>query len=158
MALGAVAGYDDERVTEELARAAHDPDEGVRNAAIGFLAGRRGATAVLIGLLFRHRALPRLHEALAHPAPDRVSGLLAALETADDERAPLLTSALARMQRPEAAAALLRALQLPNLPARKAAAMTLAGIGTRDALVALRAAAASDPDPEVRRICALVLA
>jgi HEAT repeat protein len=158
VALGALAGYDQDQVTQELARAALDPDEGVRNAAIGFLAGRRGATPALIELLGRYRSLPRLHEALAHPSADRVSGLLTALGSADDETAPLLTSALARMQRPEAASALVRTLQLPHLPARKAAAMTLAGIGTREALTALRVAASSDADPEVRRICALVLA
>jgi HEAT repeat protein len=158
VALGALASYDEDRVTQELARAALDPDEGVRNAAIGFLAGRRGATPALIGLLSRYRSLPRLHEALAHPSADRVSGLLTALGSADDEIAPLLTSALARMQRPETAGALVRALQFPHLPARKAAAMTLAGIGTREALSALRTASANDADREVRRICALVLA
>ena len=158
VALGAIAVYESQAVTTVLATAAEDTDEAIRNAAIGFLAGRRGSTPILIDLLRRHRSTPRLYDALAHGSADRVSELMAALEKADDFTAPLLTSALARMQRPDASAALLKALTLPHLPARKAAAVTLAGIGTRDALIALRAAAASDPDPEVRRICALVLA
>ncbi len=158
VALGAIAGFDHQDVTDVLAAAALDQDEAIRNAAIGFLAGRRGATPVLIELLRQQRSSPRLHDALAHGSSDRVGGLLAALETADDETAPLLTSALARMQRPDALAALTRSLKMPHLPARKAAAMTLAGMATRDALASLRAAAASDPDPEVRRICALGLA
>jgi HEAT repeat protein len=95
--------------------------------------------------------------ALAVPSPDRVAGILAALEGADDELAPVLASALARMGDSLGRTALLRALALPNPGARKAAAATLGGLGTREALAALRASAVDDPHPEVRRICAAVL-
>jgi HEAT repeat protein len=62
------------------------------------------------------------------------------------------------MHRPEATAALLEALTFPSLPARKAAAATLGAVGNALAIDALKRAAADDPDPEVRRICALALA
>jgi HEAT repeat protein len=160
VALAALAGFEDPVVTEVIGHAAEDDDEGVRNAAIGFLAGRRGvdATARLVELLRRSPGTPRLHQALALASADRINGLERALQVADDELAPLLTSALARMARPEATAALIGTMASPHLPARKATAMTLAGVATREALETLRAGAAGDPDPEVRRICALVLA
>ena len=84
-------------------------------------------------------------------------GLSAALETADDETAGALTSALARMRRPDATAALLGTMTSANSRARKAAATTLAGLGQADALEILRVAAANDPEPEVRRVCSVLL-
>jgi HEAT repeat protein len=45
-----------------------------------------------------------------------------------------------------------------NVAARKAAATALRAIGNRDALEAIRRAAAHDGDPAVRRICAILLA
>jgi HEAT repeat protein len=159
VALSALAPFDGSEVTAALASAASDPDEGIRSAAIGFLAGRPGreATTVLIDLLRRSPASPRLHQAVALPTPERIPGIFEALRTADDELAPLLTSALARMGRADAMTVLARVMSLPHVPARKAAAMTLAGLGTREALDTLMGAAAADPDPEVRRICSLVL-
>jgi HEAT repeat protein len=61
------------------------------------------------------------------------------------------------MRDPAAGPALVRALGLVNTAARKAAATTLGGIGSKEALGALAAAAARDADPEVRRICAVLL-
>jgi HEAT repeat protein len=159
VAVSALGGFDDPSVNELLGGMAGDPDEAVRNGAVGALAARPGpeATSVLIGLLERAVDGEAVWKALAVPSPDRVAGILAALERADDELAPSLASALARMGDAAGAAALLRALALANPSARKAAAATLGGLGSREALAAVRTAAVEDPHPEVRRVCAAVL-
>jgi HEAT repeat protein len=159
VAVSALAGFDDESVNQLLGDAVDDPEESVRNGAIGALAGRpgRAATAVLIGLLRRAPDSHRVHQALALPTPERVGGIMAALATADDELALELTWALARLGDAAGSAALLEALALANPAARKAAATTLGGLGTNEALSALKVVAVEDPHPEVRRICAVVL-
>ncbi len=159
VAVSALAGFPGKEVLPALARAAGDADESVRTAAIGFLAGRPDleATQLLVELLARGPSAEKVLAALAIPSEGRITGLIAALESADDEAAPLLTSALARMHRADATAALFRAFRLPSVPARKAAASALGALGTREALDVLAAAASGDPDPEVRRICALLL-
>jgi HEAT repeat protein len=98
-----------------------------------------------------------LTAALANVVEGRVATVVAALETADDEIAPVLTGALARMHRADASAGLLAAMDSSNVCARKAAAPTLAAVGTPEAVAALQRALGGDPDPEVRRICALLL-
>jgi HEAT repeat protein len=62
------------------------------------------------------------------------------------------------MRRPDAVAALMGVMKSPALAARKAAATALAVVGGKNALAALSAAAESDPEPEVRQICLLLLA
>jgi hypothetical protein len=109
-------------------------------------------------LLVASRAQGPLLTALSTPVPGRIEGILDALATADDELSPLLTAALARMRLPGAHAALLEALQLPRAPARKAAATTLAAVATREGFAAVERASRTDPDPEVRRVSASVLA
>jgi HEAT repeat protein len=160
VAVSALAGFDAPEVNELLARAVEDRDESVRNGAVGALAGRQGpdATSVLIDLLGRSVNFPLVQQALAYPSPERIAGILAGLEGADDDLAPELTSALARMGDAAGAAALMKALTLQNPAARKAAAATLGGLGSREARAALAVAATEDPHPEVRRICAVVLA
>jgi HEAT repeat protein len=160
VALGALASFDHPAVVPPLRRGARDEDETVRNAAISYLAGRRDreSTAALIELAKVAINSRQVLEALAVPSRDRIAAILAGLEGSDDELAPLLTAALARMRRPEANVALVDAMSLPNVAARKAAASTLAGVGTAEALEALRTAAREDPDPEVRRICGVVIA
>ncbi len=160
VAISALADLSEPGITAVLARAAADPEETVRASAIGFLASRPGqeATNVLISLLPDPDRRQAAREALAIRAQGRVDALLTALEHADDELAPELTAALARMRRGEATAALFRALEIGNAPARKAAASTLAALGSRQAMDALQVHAAGDPDPEVRRVCALLLA
>jgi HEAT repeat protein len=159
VAVSALGGFDAPSVNDLLGRMAGDEDGSVRNGAVSALAARPGpeATGVLIRLLGRPVTDEAVWRALALASPDRVVGILAALEGADDELAAALASALARMGDALGAAALLRALALPNPAARKAAAATLGGLGTRDALAALRTAAVEDPHAEVRRICAAVL-
>ena len=155
VAIGALAEFDSADVVPTLAHAATDPDEGVRSAAIGYLSTRPGAdtTAALVARVVdpvtRHRAL----EALAVAADDRVDGVLAALESADADTAPLFVAALTRMRRPSSQAAIAAALGFDNVNARRAAAAALAATGTPEAHDALRRAA-SDPDPVVRRLCA----
>jgi HEAT repeat protein len=87
-----------------------------------------------------------------------VAGLSAALHRADDELAALLTGLLARANRPEATAALFEAITLPNVAVRRAAATTLSALGGREAIATLQRLASQDPDTEVRRVCALLLA
>ena len=83
-------------------------------------------------------------------------GLLQALRWADDEQAPVITNALARMHRPESRQALLEALRTAPVAGRKAVVASLASLRGHDVDEALAIAAETDPDPEVRRVCAAV--
>jgi HEAT repeat protein len=103
------------------------------------------------------RLRARAQAALSLPGEHRVAGLLSALRAADDEVAALITTILVRLQRPDATAALFEALTLPNSAARKAAATTLGALGSREAYAALQRLATEDPDPELRRVCGLLL-
>lgn len=158
--LSALANIDAPETLAALARAARDPDESVRIAAIGFLGERPGAeaTQILAGFLTDPALGERARAVLAVPQPHRVAGLSAALRTADDELAALLTALLARLNQPEATAALFEAVTLPNAAVRRAAATTLSALGSREALSTLQHLSAEDPDAEVRRVCALLLA
>jgi HEAT repeat protein len=155
VAIGALAEFDAPDVVPALAHAASDPDDGVRSAAIGYLSTRPGseATAVLVQRLLEPSTRDRALEALAVAADERVDGVLAALETADADAAPLLMAALTRMRRPSSQAAIAAALAFDNVHARRAAASSLVALGTTEAREALQRAA-SDPDPVVRRVSA----
>ncbi|HVZ87464.1 MAG TPA: HEAT repeat domain-containing protein [Polyangia bacterium] len=159
VALSAVAGFDRPEVLRALVGSASDADDGVRAIAIRLLSAMPGAaaTAALTGLLQDATAREPILAALSVHVEGRVPGLSAALEGADDETAGALTSALARLRRPDATAALMGAMTSPNSRARKAAATTLAGLGNREAIHILKLAAEADPEPEVRKICALLL-
>lgn len=158
VAIGALAEFDVADVIPALAHAASDPDEGIRSAAMGYLSTRRGseATQALIARLLDPTTRDRALEALAVTADERVDGVLAALETADADQAPLLMAALTRMRRPSSQAAIAAALGFENVHARRAAASALVGAVTAEAREAL-ARATSDPDPIVRRISAAVV-
>jgi len=160
VAVSAIAGLSAPEVLPALVRAADDADEAVAATAMGILAQRPGveATRALIGIITAGGATHRAFAALSGPLPGRIEGILEALATADDELSAQLASALARMRRESANEALLAALGLHNAAARKAAATTLAALGTRQARSALEQAATVDPDPEVRRVCSLVVA
>ncbi|MFL5443991.1 MAG: HEAT repeat domain-containing protein [Myxococcales bacterium] len=159
VALSAMTGFEGSEVPQALARAAEDTDENVRAAALGFLSGHPGkeATKLLIDLLPRQATKEPIVAALSLPVPGRIEGTLEALATADEEMAPILTSALARMHNEQGEQALLHAMELPATAARKAAATALAAIRSKPALAALRHAAEADADAEVRRVCALLL-
>ena len=160
VALSALAGFQQPAAVDALGRAAMDEDESVRAAATGFLAGQPTvyATELLIDLLKTSPSAERVVEALSVHSDARVHGILAALETADDELAQQLTSALARMHHRAAKLALVSAMSTANVAARKAAALSLAASRDPQGLEALERSAVSDPDPEVRRVCSLLLA
>jgi HEAT repeat protein len=160
VAVSALSGAGGAEVVPALARAARDPDEAVRAAAVAFLAASPGAnaTAELVELAREMPERERAIGALALPAEGRVPALLTELDRADDDVAPLIGSALARMRTPLAARALLHGLESPNVAARKAAASALRAVGSRDGVEAIRRAAANDPDVAVRQICSVLLA
>ena len=160
IAISALANFQTPETLEVLGRALHDPDDNVRVAAIGFL-GKRGsteATLLLAALLKDPVNAERAHAALCQPQAERVAGLSSALHVADDEHAMQLTHILARLNQADATAALFEALTVQNPAARKAAATTLAAIGSNEARVALRRMAKEDSDAEVQRVCQLLLA
>ena len=159
IALSALAGLDVPETLEALARATSDPDESVRMAAIGFLGSRAsiGATLTLAGLVNDPGLGERARLALAAPSEHRVAGLSSALRVADDEHAVVLAGLLARLNQPDATAALFEAVTLPNVAARRAAATTLGALHTREALTTLQRLSVDDPDAEMRRVCALLL-
>ena len=158
VAIGALSELQGPEVVPTLAHAASDPDEAVRSAAIGYLSTRPGAdaTSALIEHLSTPQVRDRVLEALAVAADERIDGVLAALESSDADRSPLLVTALTRMRRPRSQAAIASALAFDNVHARRAAASALATIGTPEARDALVRAGSADPDPDVRRICAAV--
>ncbi|MCU0681800.1 MAG: HEAT repeat domain-containing protein [Polyangiaceae bacterium] len=171
IAVSALAHVKGDAAVVALRRAAFGGDELAGAAALEILAARPevGATGALVDLL--HAALasapaggpppPRAEQllaALSRHAPGRIEGLLTALALADDEFAPRLTSALARMRHAVGAEALLDALLLPNVAARKAAATTLGALRAPAAREALLRASEHDPDPAVRRLADLALA
>jgi HEAT repeat protein len=159
VALSAIARFDPPEALPVLLRATRDKDEGVRNAAIGFLAAQHGsaATQQLAGLLSDHPLRGLVLNSLALPVEGRIPGLLAGLEYADDQVAPLLVGALARMNRADATAAIFESLTMAGPAGRRAAATALACMGTTAARGALERAAREDSNPEVRRICSLAL-
>jgi HEAT repeat protein len=157
IALSAIAAYDSPEVVPALAAAASDPEESVRSAAIGFLGSRREATGALIALLDHPLARDRALDELGAAIEGRISGIASALLSAERELAMSLAAALARINRPDALAALVDALSERSVEARRASASALAAIGTRDARAALERALSADPDPEVRRSCLLGL-
>lgn len=161
VAIAALADFEgSDGVMQALAAGCDDPDDAVRNAAIGFLATRTGAdaTRALIGRLACAGDPERVIEALAQPVDGRAAVIAQALATADDERAPHLVAALSRMQRAEADAFLRAACTYEHVPARKAAAHAVAAQRGPEARATLRRMAVDDPEPDVRRIVALLLA
>lgn len=160
VALSALASFPSAEAREVVSGALHDQDDGVRISAIGVLASWQEpeATKLLLDALRDERVRAQAMAALGTPAKGRIAGLLDALASADDELAPALVSLLGRLDPSDETGALLDALRLSNVPARKAAASMLAGRGTRHALAALASRAAEDPSDEVRRICILLLA
>ncbi|MGQ0508656.1 MAG: HEAT repeat domain-containing protein [Myxococcaceae bacterium] len=160
VALSALPSFGSEVALASLLAAAVDPDESIRTAAVSYLAGLSGVEATLgvVGLLRTSAEPERVLEALLIPMDGRVKGILRALDTADDELSLMLTSTLAKMRRPDATGGLLEIMKRSPPAARRAAASSLAALRTREAINALQTAAQSDSDPQVRSICALLLA
>jgi HEAT repeat protein len=154
VAVSALAEFDLPEVVSLLGHVATDSHAGVSATAIGFLSTRPGepATKVLIELLANAGVRERSLAALSVALDGRTETILSALEGAGEDMAGWLVSALVRMRRPSALAAIAAVLTFENVHARRAAATALAASGTREALDALRHYAATDLDPEVRRI------
>jgi HEAT repeat protein len=159
VAISALADSGSPHALPALATAARDVDENVRASAVGFLAAVPApeGTAVLIDLLHDAALRERVVPLLSVSNEGRVAGIMAALATADEETAPLLTSALARMRTAEAQTALAYAMSMSWVPARKASASALAALRTPEAFAILRKAAETDADPQVRQISAVLL-
>ena len=162
VALSALAAFERREVLAALARAAADADESVRARAIGFLAAARRGRDRRADRAPAHGRAARAHHRRAVACPStgasRASSPRSRPPTTSSRRCS--SSALARLRRRRRDAALFAAHALAaTCRARKAAAAALAALGTREARAALRTRRApSDPDPEVRRICSLLLA
>jgi HEAT repeat protein len=159
VALSALAEFDAPEVVAELVRAASDPAESVRSAAVNLLGARAGAeaTGALVNLLGDETHRDRAGASLTTYVPGRVEGILVALAEAGPELATELVGVLARMHRPEAQLALEHAFDLENVHARRAVAPALVPAITPRGGELLERGAVSDPDEHVRRICAAVL-
>jgi len=159
VAISALAEQDTPERVPTLARAAEDADENVRAAALGFVSADPdpAATGLLLQLQQGSSDPARIVALLARPSPGRVSGLVAALEAADEERTNLCCSLLARLRTPESLLALLQILQHGPVATRKAAAVALASLRTPQALAAVTRSAEQDPDARVRQICSILL-
>lgn len=157
MALEAASAFDAPEVVEILRAVTADDDEEVRRAAIGHLAARPGsaATLALIALLAEPRARESVVSALLDSRVDRLAALLSALETAEEEIAPLLVRVLGRSAEPVAALSVALASSGPS--GRRAAADALAALAVHRSRSVLERALAEDTDPEVRRIAARAL-
>ena len=160
VAVSALAEFDVAEATTAIAAAAGDPEENVRNAALSFLAKRPGlaASQALIERLGSTADRDRILAALSMPVAGRIEAILLALEDARGDLAPILASALGRMQRPDALAALVQVLGFPSVAARRAAASALIVARDPESQGALVHASQNDPDPEVRRLCATAIA
>lgn len=160
VALSALAESGSAGTLRVLARAARDADENVRTAAQGFLAAADAeeASDALIDLLRTDVDTERVLKLLTISNPARVPAIARALASADEELARTLSAALARLRSPDAAAALIGAMSLPSSTARKAAASAVASLRTPEGWEALRRAADTDPDPEVRKVSAVLVA
>jgi HEAT repeat protein len=159
VALSALAEFVGPEVIRGLVAAMSDADESVRNAAVALLGARAGveATAALVGRLDHLAQRTGVLLALSSWTQGRVEGLKAALRTATAEQAPLVVSALARLRRSDASAALEDAFGFENELARRAIAPALAALRTPSARKLLERASSADPDAQVRQICAAVL-
>lgn len=158
--LSALAKLEVPETLAALVSAARDADESVRIAALRFLGERSGveATEALARFVTDPALGAHARARLCVPHRHRVAGLSAALRAADDEQAVLLTGLLARLNQPDATAALFEAVTLPNGAARRAAVTTLGALGSSEALSLLQRLSVDDPDAEMRRVCALLLA
>jgi HEAT repeat protein len=159
-AASAIAAFESPRVVPALLRLASDPDAAVSAAAVNFLAERPGVAAsqALLELVSHEGHRDRVVEILRHPRVGRVVLVVAALQNADERRAPLLASILAGRSHPDAEAALLATLYGGGVQARRAAAAALVGPRSAESEAALEHAAVADDDLEVRRLCTVALA
>jgi len=160
VAVSGLARSPDPRALGALDEAVADQTPEVRDAALSLLAEREddAAARVLVDWALRVDIDHPVQRTLSRPSPARVVAILSRLAGADDRAAPILVAALLRMHAPTATVALFEALALSNPAARAAAASALVAAGADGATQAVKQLADRDPDPEVRRVCAAVLA
>jgi HEAT repeat protein len=160
VAISALAHYNEPEALATLEAALRDSTEEVRDAALSVLADRddEAAARILVDTALRSQAEHPVHRALSRPGQGRVSVITAQLAKADPRTAPLLVAALGRMGTPSARQSLFGALSSSNPASRSAAASALVATGADDAVHAVSQLAITDPDPEVRRVCAAALA
>jgi HEAT repeat protein len=142
------------------AAATDDPDVAVRGAALALLASRSdsAATRTLLGLLVQDPESTAVIAALSRDVDERIAVIVPELENASDARARALLAVLSRSQSHQARSALDLAFASRNVAARRAAARVLSLLLDDAAKSSLARAATSDPDAEVRRICAAAMA
>jgi HEAT repeat protein len=156
IALSGLARRPEPAAVDALASAARSEDPQVRDAALSLLGDRsdRLAAAALVELALAVAPDHPVHQAVSQPSPARVAVIALRLATADERAAGILIAALARMGDEIAIAALFDALGSPHPAVRRGAATALVAIGAGGASAAVAGLARSDPDPEVRRVCA----
>jgi HEAT repeat protein len=156
IALSALEPLDAPAVFDAVARSTTDADANVRGAAMTIVERRTDprVTRWLVDQLRDESRREWALRALATPRDRRVEELLAALEGADVVLAPMLVTALTRMRRADASAAVVAVLGFENVFARRAAASSLVALPTAEGRAALVAASKTDLDDEVRKISA----
>ncbi|MGE0548272.1 MAG: HEAT repeat domain-containing protein [Kofleriaceae bacterium] len=156
IALSGLAKTQHTEALRQLVAAVTDDDDQVRSAALSLLGDRQDAAAAnaVVDLALELDRDHPVQQTLSRPSEARIEAIAARLAAVDDRDAPILASALARMTDDLATAALMRALGSENVCARRAAVSVLAATGGPTARAAISRLAASDTDPEVRRICA----
>lgn len=159
VALSALAEFDDADALAGIRAAMKDSDENVQGAAISLLSGRRGAEAAqaLIEAMQNPALRERVLIALSSPVEGRIEALVRALQVGANETIPDIAAALVRMRRAEASAAVEDAFRSGEALTRRALAPSLAALQTPVAQHLLVSAAADDPDPQVRGVCAALL-
>ncbi|MBA3395309.1 MAG: HEAT repeat domain-containing protein [Deltaproteobacteria bacterium] len=158
--LSGLARRPEDSALEHVAVAALDPVAEVRDAALSLLGERwdRAAAEALVDLALACDEEHPVHLTLSRPGACRIAAIAARLANVDDRRAPILASALARMHEGSATTTLFEALTLTNAAARRAAATTLIAMAVDGAYKAVTRVAREDPDLEVRRVCAALVA
>jgi HEAT repeat protein len=162
IALAGLARRTEAAALERLAKAALDPAPEVRGAALSLLGDRDdpAAAEALVGLAVGV-ALDEthaVHVTLSRPGPARIAAIAARLANVDDRGAAVLVAALARMRDQRATNLLFQALTLVNPASRRASATILVALGIEGARSAVARIASEDPDLDVRRVCAALVA
>jgi HEAT repeat protein len=159
IAISSLAEFDTMEVLPVLEKAGRDPEDTVRTAALACIGARSGpeATATLIRMLDVADDPEPIIVTLSSPVKGRVAGIAAALFTAEDRLARHLVAVLGRMDNAEAIGALVEAMSTHPVVVRKAVAATLGALETSAGMEALRIAAKTDQEPDVRRIAELLV-
>lgn len=160
VALSGLGHSKDPRALGALVAATTSAIPEVRDAALSLLGERtdRAAADALVELALAASPEHPAHATLSLASEVRIAAIAARLVTADALAAPVLVAALARMHDVAATQALFAALGSPSPATRRFAASALVAIAADDARIAVRRLATSDPDPEVRLVCAAAVA